>query len=178
MPALIMQFKKNEAAKRFMLLTFVKLLISSINLPIVPCKGIQDSLGFWIPRRGFRIPDTRSWILCQWNWDSGFLEHHSEFQNPGLKIPQANISQILDFTGKIFLDSEIQISLHGAIPTCYGRRAAITNLLSHEGIFNNVHKLHLIDTSAFQPQHLSTWKRANVEPFVLRLIDDCQQRAF
>ena len=23
-----------------------------------PCKGIQDSLGFWIPRRGFRIPGT------------------------------------------------------------------------------------------------------------------------
>ena len=21
-----------------------------------PCKGIQGSLGFWIPRRGFRIP--------------------------------------------------------------------------------------------------------------------------
>ena len=25
---------------------------------IVPCKGIQDSLGFWIPRRGFRISGT------------------------------------------------------------------------------------------------------------------------
>ena len=23
-----------------------------------PCKGIQDSLVFWIPRRGFQIPDT------------------------------------------------------------------------------------------------------------------------
>ena len=23
-----------------------------------PCKGIQDSVGFWIPRRGFRIPGT------------------------------------------------------------------------------------------------------------------------
>jgi len=22
------------------------------------CKGIQDSLGFWIPRRGYRIPVT------------------------------------------------------------------------------------------------------------------------
>ena len=22
-----------------------------------PCKGIQDSLGFWIPGTGFRIPD-------------------------------------------------------------------------------------------------------------------------
>ena len=25
---------------------------------IAPRKGIQDSLGFWIPRRGFLIPGT------------------------------------------------------------------------------------------------------------------------
>ena len=25
---------------------------------IAPCKGIHDSLGFWIPPRGFRIPST------------------------------------------------------------------------------------------------------------------------
>ena len=36
---------------------------------IATCKGIQDSLGFWIPRRGFRIPGTgfqtvsETWIL-------------------------------------------------------------------------------------------------------------------
>ena len=24
-----------------------------------PCKEIQDRLGFWFPRRGFRIPGTR-----------------------------------------------------------------------------------------------------------------------
>ena len=29
-----------------------------------PCKGIQDSLGFWILRRGFRIPGTVIPILC------------------------------------------------------------------------------------------------------------------
>ena len=27
-------------------------------LSVAPCKGIQDLLGIWIPRRGFRIPDT------------------------------------------------------------------------------------------------------------------------
>ena len=32
---------------------------------IAPCKGIQDSLGFWVPVPGFRI-------LCQWKLDSGF----------------------------------------------------------------------------------------------------------
>ena len=36
-----------------------------------PCKRIQDSLGFWIPKRGFRIPGTGNRILFQWNLDSG-----------------------------------------------------------------------------------------------------------
>ena len=33
--------------------------------PITPCKGIQDILGFWIPRCGFRIPGTgfQSWSV-------------------------------------------------------------------------------------------------------------------
>ena len=39
---------------------------------ITQCKEIQDSLGFWIPRRGFRIPGSLFWILCQWNLDSRF----------------------------------------------------------------------------------------------------------
>ena len=37
-----------------------------------PCKGIQVSLGFWIPRHRFQIPGPRFRILCQWNLDSGF----------------------------------------------------------------------------------------------------------
>ena len=47
-----------------------------------PCKGIQDNLGFWIPRCGFQIPDTiefllwvslwiKLWILCQRSSHSG-----------------------------------------------------------------------------------------------------------
>ena len=38
------------------------------------CKFVQDSLGFWIPRCGFQIPNTcrRFRILCQRNLDSGF----------------------------------------------------------------------------------------------------------
>ena len=35
------------------------------------CKGMQDSLGFWIPCRGFWISGNEFRILCQWNWDSG-----------------------------------------------------------------------------------------------------------
>ena len=34
---------------------------SHTKTSIAPCKGIQDSLGFWIPRCGFRIPGT--WFL-------------------------------------------------------------------------------------------------------------------
>ena len=33
---------------------------------LAPCKGIQDSLEFWIPRRGFRIPGTEFRIAYQW----------------------------------------------------------------------------------------------------------------
>ena len=35
-----------------------------------PCKGIQDILGFWIPRCGFRIPGTGFRIPAQWIPDS------------------------------------------------------------------------------------------------------------
>ena len=35
-----------------------------------PCKGIQDILGFWIPRCGFRIPGTGFRISAQWIPDS------------------------------------------------------------------------------------------------------------
>ena len=37
---------------------------------IAPCKGIQDSLGFWIPRRGRPIPGTG--FQLQWKLASGF----------------------------------------------------------------------------------------------------------
>ena len=39
----------------------------TFTVSIVPCKGIHDSFGFWIPPSGFRIPG-----VCQWNLDSGF----------------------------------------------------------------------------------------------------------
>ena len=32
----------------------------------------MNSLGFWIPRRRFRIPTTGVRVLCQWDLDSGF----------------------------------------------------------------------------------------------------------
>ena len=71
-----------------------------------PLKGIQDSLGFWIPPRGFRIPGTVFQILGQWNldsnrkWDSGFLctgslIFHSSIS--GFRIPQAKFLGAMTF---------------------------------------------------------------------------------
>ena len=48
--------------------------------------SIQDILGFWIPRRGFRIPDSRYKItdLFQWNLDSRL--HIKNFPDSGILI--------------------------------------------------------------------------------------------
>ena len=39
---------------------------------VAPCKEIQDTLGFWFPRHGYRILGAKFRILCQVNLDSGF----------------------------------------------------------------------------------------------------------
>ena len=43
-----------------------------IKVIFVPCRGIQDSLVFWIPRRGY--PDSRYWIpvFVSGTWIFGF----------------------------------------------------------------------------------------------------------
>ena len=35
---------------------------------LAPSKGIQDSLGFWIPRGGFRIPFNGFQIFVKGTW--------------------------------------------------------------------------------------------------------------
>ena len=80
------------------------------------------SLGFWIPRHGFRILTTGFEIFFSgpWipdsncSWDSGFIQLYSGFQGSGFLIPQTKFSKILDSTGKNFRDSGIRIPLHGA----------------------------------------------------------------
>ena len=51
------------------------------NLCVTLCKGIQDSFGFWIPRRGFWILDSTTWILHSLSVELGFriLELYSGF---------------------------------------------------------------------------------------------------
>ena len=80
---------------------------------------MQDSLGFCIPCRGFRIlgtglqslsvelkiPDTS----CQ--WDSRFLEPYSRFQSPGFYISPLEIPGCLipEFPGFWNLDTIMSI---------------------------------------------------------------------
>ena len=96
---------------------------------VAPCKGIQDSLGFWISHRGFRIPgswfqylslelgfwipvvsgilDSLSRFPDSKDQDSGF--HKQKFL--GFWILQAKISQIPEsrfpYTGRILVVVEI-----------------------------------------------------------------------
>ena len=68
------------------------------------CKGIQDSLGFWIPCRGFRIPVTGFQSLV------GFRILWAVFWIPKPRIP--------DSTSKNCTDSGIRIPLHGLRHYC------------------------------------------------------------
>ena len=82
---------------------------------IAPCKGIQDSLGFWVPRSGFRIPE--------WHWILDYLPVELRFRIPIVSgIPDSlgcipgcptQISGLPDSTSKNFPDSGIRISLQG-----------------------------------------------------------------
>ena len=60
---------------------------------ITPYKEIQDSLGFWIPRCGFRIPEVLDSSFCQWNLNSGF-QSLVGFRTPWavFRIPKTRIS--------------------------------------------------------------------------------------
>ena len=92
-----------------------------------PCKEIQESLGFWFPRRGFLISGTGFRILCPWNLDSGyqssvdsrFLELYSRFQSPRFLILQAKISRTADFASKKSWIPESVFPYLGRISYCF-----------------------------------------------------------
>ena len=75
-----------------------------------PCIGIQDTLGFWIPRCGFRIPVLRvsgTWILDSNRLrDFGFRKLYSGFQSPGFWIPQSKFHPFRILQAKIFRTPE------------------------------------------------------------------------
>ena len=83
---------------------------------IAPCKGIQDSVRFWIPRRRLRIPVvvSRTWIL-----DSKcdlvrfrVLELYSGFRSPEFRIPQAKLPGSRIAQAKIVLIPETRFTVY------------------------------------------------------------------
>ena len=79
-----------------------------MRLDFAPRKEIKDSLGFWIPRHGFRIPGTGFHSFqCNFDygfhhrWDSGFLSLYSGFQSTGFRIKQQKFSQVQGFNKQI-----------------------------------------------------------------------------
>ena len=88
---------------------------------VAPCKEIQDTLGFWFPRYGYRILGAKFRILCQVNLDYGFQSllgfriFLAVFQIPKPRIADstAKIGWILDSTSKNFPDPGIWTHLHG-----------------------------------------------------------------
>ena len=73
---------------------------------IDPCKRMQDSFWFWIPRSW--IPDSRCWI-------SDALSVKLRFQIPVISGILDSLSFILDSKAK---DSRIRIPLHGVNNKC------------------------------------------------------------
>ena len=61
---------------RYFKLSWNTTALSQSNCRNFSCSSIsvviQESLGFWIPLCGFRIPGTGFQVFCQWNSDSGF----------------------------------------------------------------------------------------------------------
>ena len=49
---------------------WISMLIWSSDFRVTPCKGIQDGLGFWIPRYGF--PDSSTGFLIVFKLELGF----------------------------------------------------------------------------------------------------------
>ena len=84
------------------------------RLCLAPCKEIQDSLGFWIPRFGFRASDSGFPVLL-----SSISQWNVGFWNP-------IVSGITDSTRKNLSDSGIWIPLHGLTSDCL--RACVTTL--------------------------------------------------
>ena len=87
---------------------------------IAPCRGIQDSIGFWIPRRGFRIPGARFQILCPWNLVSGFLELYSRF---------TATASVMAYPPLPHEQEKLQrLQIASARPYCYRKKSRLTSL--------------------------------------------------
>ena len=86
-------------------------LIQSIII-IAPCKEIQDSLGLWIPRNGFRIPATGLRILLSVELGIWILSL------TGFRIPRV-VFRIPDFKARIFWIAESGFPYMGRFTMSY-----------------------------------------------------------
>ena len=79
---------------------FLKQDAELFRVSLAPCKGIQDSLGFLIPRREFWVPGTRfqssSVEVGFWIPNLSRIPHSTSKMFPGFWIPEAKGSQILE----------------------------------------------------------------------------------
>ena len=122
---------------------------TKLHSTLPQCKGIQDSLGFWILRHGLRIPATGfqsvsvergfSISILDFNrfldFDSGFLELYSGFQSSGFLILLAKFSRIQDSRNKILSNSNpdsLTWSDHSVKLTIIRRAWTGSELIAHE----------------------------------------------
>lgn len=83
---------------------------SPFPLPHPPCKGMHDSFGFWILRRGYRIPSTRSRIFGSGTW----IPNIAIVRIPNSRIPDSTSTNFADstfsYTGDFLTSQSIKIS--------------------------------------------------------------------
>ena len=77
----------NPRTRQFLSLSYFIFSVELKVLSVALCEGIQDSLGFWTPRCGFRIRKTGFQTPCQWSWDSGY--HEQKFA--GIRLPLSGV---------------------------------------------------------------------------------------
>ena len=135
---------------------------TELKVPVAQCKGIQDTFGFWIPRRGFQIPGTRFWILSQWDLDSGFQSLKGfRILWVVFRIPK---SRIPDSSGKNFPDSGIFIFLTRGDSWIFNICWMVwSSVHLHVYLLTSTYKniLATLSTtgSVFQPWHRENWAK-------------------
>ena len=139
------------------------------------CKGIQDSLGFWIPRHGFPIPISGFFVPGTWDsWFQLLVEFRipwAVFRIPKPRIPilQAKNLSHTRFHKRKVLDSGIQI------PSYMGRIQSLAiscgfSLLKHPLLWKKRRIWVLLELSSLADEHntspKSTRRHVKLDKFI------------